>query len=374
MASLTIPTLINTYNAKVRETQIKKAYSVLSQANKMMVAQGIDPYSEFVLVSNEPETEEPEDTDDDSGETVQPPDQGGDSGSSGGGEDVGEEETPPSKPDINDETTKDLVDQIAGNILGAILGNDSAQEAVKDAYDKLVDKYGYNNVGDFLKDYLGGIFGGGSDDGKGDESNRPGGNAGGNNDDNDNPGSGGWWGGGLWNRRGFIDYKHVFAAVSEAQTSSNNYVARKKRQLEALKRNLSGAQYCASYNKCGSSSNPITYYNATGTEEAAIDSAEFENSALVLADGSIVLVGDENNSDLYFVDINGVKKPNRLGVDVFTFKITPKNAITPDRTTNCTLTGSPISGEAYRGAGCSGYALLNANPDSYEDDYWSKFK
>ena len=360
MASLTIPTLINTYNAKVRETQIKKAYSVLSQANKMMVAQGIDPYSEFVLVSNEPETEEPEDTDDDSGETVQPPDQGGDSGSSGGGEDVGEEETPPAVPDINDEGTKELVEQITDNLLWALWGNKEAKDKIQEAYDKLVDKYGHDNVGDFLKDYIGGTSGGGSDDGKGEDSN--------------NPGSGGWWGGGLWNRRGFIDYKHVFAAVSEAQTSSNNYVARKKRQLEALKRNLSGAQYCASYNKCGSSSNPITYYNATGTEEAAIDSAEFENSALVLADGSIVWVGDENNSDLYFVDINGVKKPNRLGVDVFTFKITPKNAITPDKTTNCTLTGSPISGEAYRGAGCSGYALLNVNPDSYEDDYWSKFK
>lgn len=45
IAAMTIPSLIAYYKAKVMETQFKRAYSVLSNATKLIVAQGISPYS-----------------------------------------------------------------------------------------------------------------------------------------------------------------------------------------------------------------------------------------------------------------------------------------------------------------------------------------
>lgn len=364
VAALTLPTLIKKYEAKALETQFEKAYSVLSQSNRMMLAQGTFPYEEFVLQANieEPEVTPPDSGD--SGETVKPEEPSGGGGDSGGGTGSGGSGSG-SMPDMSDETTVELVDKILDNIWD-YKNDDEAKKNVDDAYNALKDKYGDNNFTDFLKDYgeekygflggfVGGILGGLIDE------------VFGNNDNGDNKG-------GFFNRRGSINYKHIFAAISgdNAQGASSNFVSRKKRQLEALKKNLSGAQYCKSYNECGSS--PITYYNLTGTEEASIEAADFENSALILSNGSIIWLGDETNPQRYFVDVNGVKGPNRLGVDVFTFNLSKKNTIDTERTGDCTISNSPASGESYRGLGCSGYAAVNENPDDKAKPYWSSVR
>ncbi len=43
VAALTIPGLLSRNEEKVRETQLKKAYSVLSQAHQMMIVKDIYP-------------------------------------------------------------------------------------------------------------------------------------------------------------------------------------------------------------------------------------------------------------------------------------------------------------------------------------------
>lgn len=57
VAAITIPTLVNKNNEKIRETQLKKAYSTLSQVNRLMLAKDIFPYEEFVLIP-QPENDE----------------------------------------------------------------------------------------------------------------------------------------------------------------------------------------------------------------------------------------------------------------------------------------------------------------------------
>ena len=50
VAALTLPTLIKKYEAKALETQFEKAYSVLSQSNRMMLAQGTFPMKSLYYV------------------------------------------------------------------------------------------------------------------------------------------------------------------------------------------------------------------------------------------------------------------------------------------------------------------------------------
>ena len=47
VAAITMPTLISHHRAKVFEAQLKKAYSSISNATRMLVAQGMSPYDDF---------------------------------------------------------------------------------------------------------------------------------------------------------------------------------------------------------------------------------------------------------------------------------------------------------------------------------------
>ena len=47
VAAMTLPILISHHRAKVFESQLKKAYSSISNATRMLVAQGISPYDDF---------------------------------------------------------------------------------------------------------------------------------------------------------------------------------------------------------------------------------------------------------------------------------------------------------------------------------------
>lgn len=347
VAALTIPNLIARNEERVRESQLKKAYSVLAQVHQMMIVQDVYPYKEFVA----PFKDQAEEGDESDG-----------SGESGGSEnpdvpptnptdpvdpptepteptEPGDSGSDPSKPDINDHRTKELVDGIIEGFKngdwGTIIGN------VRELY----NMYGLFNLEQFIKDYIEQ-----TEDSKASVE--------------------------LDNKLAtkFL-YRSMLSALSESESNDlamMNFVSIKKLQLATLKGLLSGAEYCPSYDKCYGPE-PITYTTLNGTA-ARIEAAEFENSALKTAEGMYIWLGDMNNPQRYYVDINGSKRPNKLGVDVFTFDIISKEAITPERSGNCTLTGTPTDGEAYRGLGCTGYALVDEVPDVGGTGYWKKVK
>ena len=152
---------------------------------------------------------------------------------------------------------------------------------------------------------------------------------------------------------------------------SADFIKVKQYQLEVLKGLLNGASYCDSYDKCSGKPYSISTLNGT---QAEIEAAEFDNSALKTSDGMYIWLGDIDNPQRYYVDINGEGKPNKLGVDVFTFDITEKQAISPEKSANCTQTGTPADGEGYRGLGCTGYAISDEHPDAGSGKYWKNIK
>lgn len=353
VAALTIPALINRNEERVRETQLKKAYSVLAQVHQMMIVNDIYPYPEFVkpFVDDEEENnpsnpgsgdggnEQPDIPPVNPNPPVNPDNPGG-----------GEENPDPTRPDINDKKTKELVDGLIEAVFKLDFGT------ARNNFQELVGMYGLNNLGPFIKDYA-------------------------NQSGIELPG---WLdsilGNGMYSK---LDdntikamYKRILAEVS--QTASNDeaaekFVRVKQYQLQVLKGLLNGAGYCESYDKCSGGTQTVTYMNLKGTA-ARIEAAQFENNALKFNDGMYLWLGDINNPQRYFVDINGSKRPNKLGVDVFTFDITPKDTIAPEKSGNCTASGNPTDGEEYRGLGCAGYALTDHNPDTNLKGYWKNFK
>ena len=47
VAAMTIPTLVTKYQAKIYETKLKKAYSIIQNANTYLIAKGISPYYDY---------------------------------------------------------------------------------------------------------------------------------------------------------------------------------------------------------------------------------------------------------------------------------------------------------------------------------------
>lgn len=336
VAALTIPALINRNEERVRETQLKKVYSVLAQVHQMMIVNDIYPYPEFVkpFVDDEEENnpsnpgsgdggnEQPDIPPVNPNPPVNPDNPGG-----------GEENPDPTVPDMKDTKTKELVD----GLIRAALTFDFA--TVVNNYNELKNMYGTNNLRKFLEDYF-------SQSG--------------------------------WTNNNLSKYAYLNMLAELSQTASNdaaaeNFVRVKQYQLQVLKGLLNGAGYCESYDKCSGGSQTVTYMNLKGTT-ARIEAAQFENNALKFNDGMYLWLGDINNPQRYFVDINGSKRPNKLGVDVFTFDITPKDTIAPEKSGNCTASGNPTDGEEYRGLGCAGYALTDYNPDTNLKGYWKNFK
>ena len=374
ITAMTLPPLIDNNNARGRKTALAKAYSVLSQAHQMMLVRNIFPYETFVepflIEEDEDSPSNPSDSDtdnpDNSGNSgsSEKPSEPDNPGSSGGSDKPVEPENPgdsgssdPSIPDMNDTTTKDLVDGIF----------DALQDSLKhpidfpghiDNVNKIINNikelhgiYGDNNLGQFIKDYAS-------------QSNI------------ELPG----WFEDLLGSNEFLDnnylfYKHLFASLAGGSSGDDlaaNFIKVKQYQLEVLKGLLNGASYCESYDKCAGSK-PYSITTLSGTP-AEIEAAEFDNSALKTADGMYIWLGDINNPQRYYVDINGEKRPNKLGVDVFTFDIIKKQAIKPEQSGNCTVTGTPSDGEGYRGLGCAGYAVIDRHPDLANTPYWKNIK
>lgn len=359
IAALTLPALIDSNNAKVRKSQLAKAYSALSQAHQMMIVKSILPYDTFVLpfLVREETPSEPSDQEDGD---IEDSDGGNSSGDNGSSDDSdindGGDSSDTSIPDMNDTTTKELVDGIFDALLDSLKhpidfpGHIDNINKIVNNIKELHDIYGSNNLGQFIKDYAS-------------QSNiqLPG------------------WFEDLLGSNEFLDnkyllYKHLFASlsgVSAGDEMSADFIKVKQYQLEVLKGLLNGASYCDSYDKCSGKPYSISTLNGT---QAEIEAAEFDNSALKTSDGMYIWLGDIDNPQRYYVDINGEGKPNKLGVNVFTFDITEKQAISPEKSANCTQTGTPADGEGYRGLGCTGYAISDEHPDAGSGKYWKNMK
>lgn len=95
--------------------------------------------------------------------------------------------------------------------------------------------------------------------------------------------------------------------------------------------------------------------------------------AMALSDGSLAMISRYN---WIMVDINGAKNgPNRVGVDMHVFIITPDNnlrAMVVGDHDSRECVHNPESTDMYFGFGCTQYALLNKNPDG-AGDYWYNF-
>ena len=108
-----------------------------------------------------------------------------------------------------------------------------------------------------------------------------------------------------------------------------------------------------------------------------------------LADGSF-LGFNVNNGLLYFsIDLNGNKRPNRLGYDIFIFSLNNKNDTVSgflNRVPNNNIADedidslfkgticSPTSTSGMNGLGCSYYALRNKCPYDDTKTYWECLK
>ena len=95
---------------------------------------------------------------------------------------------------------------------------------------------------------------------------------------------------------------------------------------------------------------------------------------LLLADGTYITV-EKNNSRLnILVDINGRKKPNRTGYDVFLFVVDTKQdklVSWSDDKSYCDKTAKTAS---YNGRACTYFAMINENPDDKSKKYFQSLK
>lgn len=69
----------------------------------------------------------------------------------------------------------------------------------------------------------------------------------------------------------------------------------------------------------------VVYIRASGEEEVSFTNLYDSGKILTLASGTQILMDTVRYSSIqtYLVDLNGFKKPNRIGVDVFALTVTP---------------------------------------------------
>ncbi len=138
----------------------------------------------------------------------------------------------------------------------------------------------------------------------------------------------------------------------------------------------------------------IKYYNVSGQETTQLSSMRDSADIITLASGAQVFVGyvqgsgsqtEEGRTALsrkgFIIDINGYKKPNRFGRDVFSFTITPNGVTsthyddpetyTVTRTRDELLNGPSSYGyqckKGYLGLWCA--AVIMADSWEIKDDY-----
>ena len=112
-----------------------------------------------------------------------------------------------------------------------------------------------------------------------------------------------------------------------------------------------------------------TYKNFTGSN--SINLTYFDDGQLILPDGSFILIENQIIGKIYLiVDVNGyLKRPNRLGKDLFMFQIDSKGVLRPMGTEGTDYYDkndkycSSTSNDKMNGAGCTYKALI-------DDDFW----
>ncbi len=132
---------------------------------------------------------------------------------------------------------------------------------------------------------------------------------------------------------------------------------------------------------------PITNYSGTQTTASSYGN-DLPRALLILPDGSSVGRRINYGSLVFVVDTNGpYKGPNRLGFDIFQFKITDRSdIIKPDKAirkySDDELDDSSVpwvagwpcykdSNQLYNGVGCAWYAVNDINPDDETKKYWN---
>lgn len=124
--------------------------------------------------------------------------------------------------------------------------------------------------------------------------------------------------------------------------------------------------------------NSTTYKNFNGTNR--IQLMWFDDGQFVLADGSLILIENNNNLDgtpgnIYIsIDVNGYnKRPNRLGQDLFMFQLDDKGKLIPMGAAGTTFYSetdaycSKTSTSLDNGAGCTYKALSDPT-------FWKSFR
>jgi len=102
-----------------------------------------------------------------------------------------------------------------------------------------------------------------------------------------------------------------------------------------------------------------TYNGATG-----VSSSRFDDGQFILPDGTTIFVNTDNLGVFVSVDVNGyLKKPNRLGKDLFMFELTSNGKFLPGGAKGTTYYSendeycSASSNSGMNGAGCT-YKIL----------------
>jgi len=115
-----------------------------------------------------------------------------------------------------------------------------------------------------------------------------------------------------------------------------------------------------------------------GTSGAHIDADAYTKKTILLNNGITIWRGGLTfGRDRYYVDINGTAKgPNKLGYDLFTFRIDSNNKLTPEKDSGslnrCSFVKAAHS-KNYLGFGCAYYALIDQSPDEEGKNYWKDF-
>lgn len=145
--------------------------------------------------------------------------------------------------------------------------------------------------------------------------------------------------------------------------------------IDALAKYINGRVCSGHYKKCTGGQ---TYKILDGTSGAHIDPDAYTKKTILLNNGMTLWRGDLNWApNRYYIDINGTGKgPNKLGYDLFTFRIDQNNKLSPEKNSGsinrCSFIQSAHS-KNYLGFGCAYYAAIDQNPDDETKTYWKDF-
>lgn len=130
----------------------------------------------------------------------------------------------------------------------------------------------------------------------------------------------------------------------------------------------------------GSLVGDISHYNLNKYSNGSVIAFNFSQvcapklptGVLVLKNGMTMTFYVNWFTPILVIDLNGVKKPNRLGFDVFFFTIDKNNNIKPMllADTNPAYQCDPVGTGVYNGFNCATWALKDKCPDGSNQGYW----